>query len=57
MVKTVKDVALLAKSLIKKDLYDPATVHFAADDMLKVCDEGPHLNQNLFFIKLISGKI
>ena len=26
--KTVKDVALLAKSLIKKDLYDPATVHF-----------------------------
>ena len=55
--KTVKDVALLAKSLIKKDLYDPATVHFAADDMIKVCDEGPILNQNSFFIKQIIGKI
>ena len=49
--KTVKDVALLAKSLIKKDLYDPATVHFAADDMLKVCDEGPHFEPKFIFYK------
>ena len=48
--KTVKDVALLAKSLIK-DLYDPATVHFAADDMLKVCDEGPHFEPKFIFYK------
>jgi Asp-tRNA(Asn)/Glu-tRNA(Gln) amidotransferase A subunit family amidase len=51
--KTVKDVALLAKSLIKKDLYDPATVHFAADDMLKVCDEGPHFEPKFIFYKNI----
>ena len=49
--KTVKDVALLAKSLIKKDLYDPSTVHFAADDMLKVCDEGPHFEPKFIFYK------
>ena len=55
--KTVKDVALLAKSLIKKDLYDSATVHFAADDMMKVCEEGPIFEPNLFSIKLITGRI
>ena len=48
--KTVKDVALLAKSLIKKDLYDPATVHFAADDMMKVCEEGPIFEPKKGFI-------
>ena len=49
--KTVKDVALLAKSLIKKDLYDPSTVHFAVDDMLKVCDEGPPFEPKFIFYK------
>ena len=49
--KTVKDVALLAKTLIKKDLYDPATVHFAADDMLKACDEGPIFDPKFIFYK------
>jgi Asp-tRNA(Asn)/Glu-tRNA(Gln) amidotransferase A subunit family amidase len=39
--KSVEDVALLAKSLIKKDLYDPATIHFAADNMLEVCKQEP----------------
>jgi Asp-tRNA(Asn)/Glu-tRNA(Gln) amidotransferase A subunit family amidase len=55
--KSVEDVALLAKSLIKKDLYDPATIHFAADNMLEVCKKNQFLNQNLFFIKQINGKI
>ena len=38
--KTVKDVALLAKILIKKDLYDASTIHFSADKMLEVCEGG-----------------
>ncbi|MDC3152184.1 amidase [Pelagibacteraceae bacterium] len=49
--KTVKDVALLSKSLIKKDLYDTSTIHFAADDMLKVCDEGPPFEPKFIFYK------
>ena len=32
-------------------LYDPSTVHFAADDMLKVCDEGPHFEPKFIFYK------
>ena len=54
--KTVKDVALLAKSLIKKDLYDPATVHFAADDMIKVCEEGPIFEPKFIFYKTDNWK-
>ena len=49
--KTVKDVALLAKTLIKKDLYDPATIHFAADDMIKMCEEGPIFEPKFIFYK------
>ena len=54
--KTVKDVALLAKVLIKKDLYDPATVHFAADDMIKACDEGPVFDPKFIFYKTDNWK-
>jgi len=54
--KTVKDVALLAKTLIKKDLYDPATVHFAADDMIKVCEEGPIFEPKFIFYKTDNWK-
>ena len=49
--KTVEDVALLAKTLIKKDLYDPATIHFAADDMLEVCKKGPIFEPKFIFYK------
>ena len=49
--KTVKDVALLAKTLIKKDLYDTSTVHFAADDMVNVCEEGPIFEPKFIFYK------
>ena len=49
--KTVEDVALLAKTLIKKDLYDPATIHFAADDMLEVCRKGPVFEPKFIFYK------
>ena len=32
--RSVEDVALLAKVLIKKDPYDPATVYFSAENIL-----------------------
>ena len=54
--KSVKDVALLAKTLIKKDLYDPATVHFAADDMIEVCDKGPIFEPKFIFYKTHNWK-
>ena len=49
--KTVKDVALLAKILIKKDLYDASTIHFSADKMLEACDEGPVFEPKFIFYK------
>ena len=49
--KTVKDVALIAKTLIKKDLYDASTIHFSADKMLEVCDEGPVFKPKFIFYK------
>ena len=49
--KTVKDVALIAKTLIKKDLYDASTIHFSADKMLEVCDEGPVFEPKFIFYK------
>ena len=55
-LENCKDVALLAKSLIKKDLYDPATVHFAADDMIKVCEEGPAFEPKFIFYKTDNWK-
>ena len=55
--KSVEAVALLAKALIKKDLYDPATFILQLMNMLEACQKEPILNQNLFFIKQISGKI
>src|SRR6056300_1554698 len=49
--KSVEDVALLAKTLIKKDLYDPATIHFAADNMLEVCKQEPIFAPKFIFYK------
>ena len=40
----------------KKDLYDPATVHFAADDMIKVCEEGPVFEPKFIFYKTDNWK-
>jgi Asp-tRNA(Asn)/Glu-tRNA(Gln) amidotransferase A subunit family amidase len=47
--KTVEDVALFTKSLIKKDLYDSSTIHYAADEMLKVCKKGPLYEPKFIF--------
>ena len=49
--KSVEDVALLAKVLIKKDIYDPSTVYFAADNMLAECKKGPVFEPKFIFYK------
>ena len=54
--KTVKDVALLAKTLIKKDLHDTSTVHFSADGMLDACEEGPVFEPKFIFYKTSKWK-
>ena len=54
--KSVEDVALLAKVLIKKDSYDKSTIHYSTSTMLMRLTRPQHLNQNLYFIKLRVGK-
>ena len=49
--KTVEDVALLAKVLIKKDSYDQATVYYSAEDMLEVCRKKPLFEPKFIFYK------
>ena len=53
--RSVEDVALLAKILIKKDNYDTATVHYSSDEMLVETKKDLCLILNLFFTKLIIG--
>ena len=43
--KSVEDVALLAKILIKKDKYDAATVHYSTEDMMDQTKKGPLFDQ------------
>ena len=54
--KSVEDVALLARSLIKKDLYDSSTIHFSADKMLEICREGPLFDPKFIFYKTDNWK-
>ena len=54
--RSVVDVALLAKVLIKKDQHDPATIYFSAENILEETKKDPCLNQSLFFISQIIGK-
>ena len=54
--KSVEDVALLTKTLIKKDLNDSSTVHYSADDMLNVCKKGPLFEPKFIFYKTKSWK-
>ena len=49
--KSVEAVALLAQALIKKDLYDPATIHFAADGILEASKKEPHFEPKFIFYK------
>ena len=54
--KTVEDVALFAKTLIKKDILDEDTIHYAADEMLDVCKKGPIFEPKFIFYKTKSWK-
>ena len=49
--KSVEAVALLAKVLIKKDLYDLATIHFAADEIVEASQKEPHFEPKFIFYK------
>ena len=49
--KSVKDVALLAKVLIKKDSFDKATVYFSAENFLKAIKKGPLYEPKFIFYK------
>ena len=49
--KSVQAVALLAQVLIKKDLYDPSTIHFAADGILEASQKEPHFEPKFIFYK------
>ena len=55
--KTVEDVALLAKILIKKDSYDEATIHFSSENMLEECKKGPLYDPKFIFYKTDAWKI
>ena len=54
--KSVEDVALLAKTLIKKDLYDESTIHYSADEMLDICKRDPIFEPKFIFYKTKSWK-
>ena len=54
--KTVEDVALLAKVLIKKDSYYEATVHYSSEYMLEECKKDPLFEPKFIFYKTDSWK-
>ena len=54
--KSVEDVSLLAKVLIKKDLFDPSTIHYSAEDMIDVCRKGPLFDPKFIFYKTKNWK-
>ncbi len=55
--RSVEDVALLAKVLIKKDNYDSATVHYSTENMLDEVKKGPLFEPKFIFYKTEHWKI
>ena len=55
--RSVEDVALLAKVLIKKDNYDSATVHYSTENMLDEVKKGPLFEPKFIFYKTQHWKI
>ena len=55
--RSVEDVALLAKVLIKKDNYDSATVHYSTENMLDETKKGPLFDPKFIFYKTDHWKI
>ena len=47
--RSVEDVALLSKVLIKKDNFDSATVHYSAENMLAETKKGPLFEPKFIF--------
>ena len=55
--RSVADVALLAKVLIKKDQHDPATIYFSAENILEETKKGPLFEPKFIFYKSDYWKI
>ena len=55
--RSVEDVALLAKVLIKKDNYDAATVYYSSDEMLTETKKGPLFDPKFIFYKTDHWKL
>ena len=55
--RKVEDVALLAKILIKKDKYDPATIHYSTENILTETKKGPIFEPKFIFYKTDYWKI
>ena len=49
--RSVEDVALLAKVLIKKDNYDSATIHYSTENLLDETKKGPLFDPKFIFYK------
>ena len=49
--RSVEDVALLAKTLIKKDKLDTSSVHYSAENMLNETKKGPLFEPKFIFYK------
>ncbi len=55
--KKVEDVAMLAKVLIKKDKFDPATIHYSTENILNETKKGPLFEPKFIFYKTDHWKI
>ena len=55
--RKVEDVALLAKVLIKKDKFDPATINYSAENILTETKKGPIFEPKFIFYKTDHWKI
>ncbi len=55
--RKVEDVATLAKVLIKKDKYDPATIHYSTENILSETKKGPMFEPKFIFYKTDYWKI
>ncbi len=55
--RKVEDVAMLAKVLIKKDKYDPATIHYSTENILSETKNGPIFEPKFIFYKTDHWKI
>ena len=54
--KKVEDVAILAKALIKKDLYDPSTIYYSAENVEEIVKTGPIFDPKFIFYKTKNWK-